>query len=648
MKKSDRLMALRLVLGCLTFLMFYTALDTYRQTQALEVVFSFRSEMLWLLVILTLSSMIELVGFLLTFTRYQEKLLGFGHWLVRISPKNKFSVIGLLIVIILGFAILSLIPFSGLWNFYVIHWLVFGWVMTITALLLRRLMPAADWINILAMACLMIAVTYRSFQLLADVTAYPFSLGWSEASRYYYASLFFSKKIYHLQVPPSTLHPTRYLMQSIPFVAGKLPLWFHRLWQVILWLVCSFGTGIALARRLKFTAKVYWWLFLAWVFLFLWQGPVYYHLLVMVIVVLWGFDHRRFWQTLLIVSLASAWAGVSRVNWYPVPGMLAATLYFLEKPKGDTSLWKYLFPPLVWGFIGLGFALGAQAFFVVWSGHEVASVTSSFSSALLGDRLFPNPTYPLGLLPGILLISSPVFLAIGLRFRLKKLGLIAILGMSMIVGALFVGGIIVSLKIGGGSNLHNLDAYMTLLMIIGSYFLLGRAASHGSDSHPAQLLPAWVNLFIVFIPAYFALCSSSHLVRYSPEVATASLSKLQAIVSNALEDGGEVLFITERHLLTFDYIKGVPLVPEYEKIFLMEMVMSGNKPYLEKFYKDLNSQRFELIITDSLLPDYKPSKFAFSQENNLWAEYVSIPVLEKYKPVDFIYSQDIQILEPRH
>ena len=292
--------------------------------------------------------------------------------------------------------------------------------------------------------------------------------------------------------------------------------------------------------------------------------------------------------------------------------------------------------------------MGAQALFVVWSGHEMTSVTSSFSSALLGDRLFPNPTYPLGLLPGILRISLPVFLAIGLSFRKINLSLFPLLGISMMLGVLFVGGIIVSLKIGGGSNLHNLDAYMTLLMIVGCYFVSGCKSIHDPNSHHMQQLPAWVNLFIVFVPVYFALCSSSHLVRYSPEAATKALSKLQAITSNALEDGGEVLFITERHLLTFDYIKGVPLVPEYEKVFLMEMVMSGNKPYLEKFYEDINSNRFDLIITDSLLPDYKPSRFAFSQENNLWAEYVSIPVLEKYIPVDYIYSQDIQILEPRH
>jgi hypothetical protein len=648
MKKSDRLIVFRLVLGCLAFLMVYTTLDIYRQTQALGVIFSPRREMLWLLVLMTLGCMIEIGGFLLTFTHQQKCLLDFGQRIVGLLPKKKRIIVGLLVVFVFGFAFLMLIPFSELWNFYIIHWLIFGWVVTITTLLLRRLMPTSNWLNILAVAFLLIGTTYQSFQLLAGISAYPFSLSWSEASRYYYASLFYSKKIYSVQVPPSTLHPTRYFMQSIPFLIGTLPLWFHRLWQVFLWLFCSFGTAAALARRLRITSKVLWWLFLAWAFLFLYQGPVYYHLLVMIMVVLWGFDNRRFWQSLLIVSLASAWAGVSRVNWFPVPGMLAATLYFLEKPQKETSLWKYLFPPLVWASIGFGFALGTQVLYMIWSGNDVASSTSSFSSLLLGNRLFPNPTYSLGLLPGIILISLPIFGVIGLRLRSRILTPIAMLGIVTILGVLLLGGLIVSLKIGGGSNLHNLDAYMTILLVTGSYFWFGRTLNSESVSHQTQILPAWFNLFIVFVPVYFALNSTSHLVRYSPETTLEALSKMQTIISSALEDGGEVLFITERHLLTFDYIKGVPLVPEYEKIFLMEMVMSGNKPYLEKFYKDINNYRFDLIITDALLSDFKPNKYAFSEENNLWAEYVSIPVLDKYIPIDYIYSLNIQILKPRY
>jgi hypothetical protein len=43
-------------------------------------------------------------------------------------------------------------------------------------------------------------------------------MGWSEGSRYYYASLFFSKKIYQLDLPYPLPSPSRYLMLSLPFL----------------------------------------------------------------------------------------------------------------------------------------------------------------------------------------------------------------------------------------------------------------------------------------------------------------------------------------------------------------------------------------------------------------------------------------------
>ena len=109
---------------------------------------------------------------------------------------------------------------------------------------------------------------------LPDISVYPFSLGWSEASRYYYASLFFSEKIYGQNITPSTLHPTRYLLQSVPFIIDGLPLWFHRFWQVLLWLVGLFGSAFLLARRLKIPHRFWIWIFSMWVFLFLWQVTV--------------------------------------------------------------------------------------------------------------------------------------------------------------------------------------------------------------------------------------------------------------------------------------------------------------------------------------------------------------------------------------
>src|SRR5690606_6798715 len=116
----------------------------------------------------------------------------------------------------------------------------------------------------------------------------------------------------------------------------------------------------------------------------------------------------------------------------------------------------------------------------------------------------------------------------------------------------------------------------------------------------------------------------------------------------AAAEGGEVLFITERQLLTFDYVEGVRLVPEYEKVFLMEMAMAGNPEYLGRFNEDLRNRRFSLIVSEPLFERIKDSSNIFGEENNAWVRNVSRPVLCHYKPERFaIPNLPIQLLLPR-
>lgn len=644
----DRLMVLRLLLGGLTILTVWLTIDVYRRIQDFRVIFSFASQMYWLLFGLLLVCALLFAALVLTWTRYRKWLLSLGSKIITLSPKSKPLTIITLLLLIGFFSIAVLFSFGESFDQASIRWLIMGWVVIFAMILFRRLMPVSNWLNVLAVAILSVGITYRLFQFLPDISAYPFSLGWSEASRYYYASLFFSENIYGFWVPPSTLHPTRYMMQSIPFLIEGLPPWFHRFWQVILWLVCSFGTAILLARRLKITRKTLWWLFLFWTFLFMWQGPIYYHLLVILMIILWGFDPAHFWRSLVLVALASIWAGISRVNWFPVPGMLAVALYFLEKPKEEQSLWKYLLPPAIWTIVGFGIALGAQSFYILWSGNDPELFASSFSSALLWYRLFPNATYSLGLLTGALLISLPIFLIIWIRLRNQDIHLhpISFLGLTAILVVLLLGGLIVSTKIGGGSNLHNLDAYLALLLVIGSYFYFEKV-DEDIRRIDEPLPPAWMNLIIVLIPVLITLSTSSQFLRFHYQTTADTLLKMQRNISRTLEDGGEILFISERQLLTFDYIEGVPLVPEYEKVFLMEMVMAGNRNYLDAFETDIQNQRFDLIITDPLFDTYKEPGEVWAEENNVWVDAVSIPVLCNYwRKVTFPES-GVQILAPR-
>jgi hypothetical protein len=193
-----------------------------------------------------------------------------------------------------------------------------GILVIVTALLIcfRKM----DWFPASLVVLVSYATFYKVATLFSDVSTYPLSLSWSEGSRFYYASLFFSERLYHMHVPPSVLHPSRYLMQAVPFLIPGLPLWFHRLWQVLLWISVTALTGFMLARRLRAG-----WVYALWAFLFLFQGPVYYHLLVMVFLVLWGVKPRQFWRSLWIVLIASAWesSGSIRVKLHFRPVMVS-------------------------------------------------------------------------------------------------------------------------------------------------------------------------------------------------------------------------------------------------------------------------------------------------------------------------------------
>jgi hypothetical protein len=151
----------------------------------------------------------------------------------------------------------------------------------------------------------------------------------------------------------------------------------------------------------------------------------------------------------------------------------------------------------------------------------------------------------------------------------------------------------------------------------------------------------------VAIPILFSLTSSSLFEKYDPVTTADSIVEIQKIIKSASDDSAEILFITERHLLTFENINHVSLVPEYEKVFLMEMVMSGNDRYLSAFHDDLRRQRFDLIITEPLFENYKDKGESWAEENNVWVDSVSVPILCNYKRVATFPELSVQIYAPR-
>ncbi len=123
------------------------------------------------------------------------------------------------------------------------------------------------WVGYLGISVLLSAFTYRISSFFPDISSYPFTLTWSETSRYYYASLFFAKEIYGFAIPPTVLHPSRYLLQSLPFLLPDSPLWLHRTWQVILWVGFTLVTSLVVVRRLSIRNRLWQWLSVLWIFL---------------------------------------------------------------------------------------------------------------------------------------------------------------------------------------------------------------------------------------------------------------------------------------------------------------------------------------------------------------------------------------------
>ncbi|MCS6908818.1 MAG: hypothetical protein RML93_13205 [Anaerolineales bacterium] len=542
-----------------------------------------------------------------------------------------------------------------------LRYLAYGVTAALGYLLLHAAYPQKSPLLKLLLSLLTLSAVLHLFYFASEVNTYPFSLDWSETSRYYYASLFLSEKIYGSRIPWSPLHPSRYLLQAVPFFFSA-PLWIHRLWQSILWVGLTALGAAALVYRLRLTDRWLQYLALIACFVFFLVGPIYYHLIPCMAMVLFGFSPQPKTTRELILSLsclilASTWAGLSRINWYPVPGLLASMLYFLEVPF-HKSFGRYFSKPFLWSLLGFGTAYLTREAYIHLSGNPAEFFSTSFSSPLLWHRLFPNATYPPGILLGSLGLILPLA-ALAFLYLHRHWGAInpwrwAAIG--AILAVFYLGGVIVSLKIGGGSNLHNLDAFWAFLAVLVGYLFAGKLRGDRAEE-PLAFPVVWEEKSVQTLCLLAALVAALHplalvqpFYRYDQSKTSALLRKMQKTLSQGSPDE-EVLLISERHLVTFGYLSGVKLVPDYERVFLMEMVMAGHTPYLQRFLEDIQSRRYKYIVVDPLSYRFAGGSERFGIENNLWVERVALPLLCYYKPHREAYiafrNAGIQILERR-
>jgi len=314
--------------------------------------------------------------------------------------------------------------------------------------------------------------------------------------------------------------------------------------------------------------------------------------------------------------------------------MIAAVLYLMEVPIKGKNVWQYLLKPALWFVMGTLIAFVSQRVYIALSGVPDSShFYTSFTSNLLWYRLMPNASYFLGILPAAILASLPLWLGIYLVISSRK-GDWHPIRLTLIFAALFVlfvGGLVVSVKIGGGANLHNMDAYLSMLLIVFAYFVFARYRRENGELAQPVAMPWLLALALIIMPAWSYLQFGIDFKSYDPIRTEKIMATLQQKVDEVNAVGGEVLFITQRHLIAMNMLKNVTLVPEYEREDLMEMVMADNPDYLARFRDDIGNQRFDLIIVDPLNDTIMRRTRGFSDENNAWVRRVVVHILCNYR-----------------
>jgi hypothetical protein len=634
-----------------------------RSTAKLGVDLSLSRSWQGLIVVLGLMGSLSLLFLASTWSRHtgtgqvcargkgRERILSLAEFPDRFT--NGMPWIGILpvVVAVTGFTIVFMIP-SVLslvgrlgWTRFLIFW-IFSLIGMWGIKLFRRETP---WLIALIAIVLCQSALHLLLVYWPRVTDYPFAMGWSETSRFYYPSLFLSEKVYGQAYPWPILHPTLHLLLAPPYLFDS-PLWFHRFWQVAIRYILVGAVVPVLMRRLSIHGQTTRWLVGLWMILFLFMGPVYFHLTIPVILVLLGFSPQNDRRTWIVVLLASIWCGWSRLNWYPMPGMIAAVLYLMEVPYYGKTIGRYLLKPTLWFVIGTLTAFVAQRVYIALSGIPDSSIFyTSLSSDLLWYRLLPNASYFLGILPGALLASLPVWITMSVIIRSRKNDWHP-LRLALIFAALFVlflGGLVVSLKIGGGANLHNMDAYFSLLLIVLAYFVFARnRTEHGGVAQPVPLHWLLVVALIV-MPAWSYLQFNIGFRALNPTRTQDVLTSLQGYLDEANAQGKEVLFITQRHLVSMHMLENVTLVPEYEREDLMEIAMANSTGNIQTFREDMEDQRFALIVVDPLNYIVLSRERGFAEENNVWVTRIMKHILCNYRAEAVFPADEIALYVPQ-
>ncbi|RJP51311.1 MAG: hypothetical protein C4583_09070 [Anaerolineaceae bacterium] len=596
-------------------------------------------------------------------------------------------------IFVIAFALTPVILFQYTsWGVVFTGWGIRLLVWILSTLGLAIMLGRGDallvWKDALAAALVSSAVVGASIPL-AGVTSYPFSLGWSEGNRLWDYSILFGRERYIFpadsQLTPF-LDVGRQLVGGLPFLYSGLTIFQERLWLGLMGILpyilvglCVFYPWGGMASR-----RTSWILAALWGFLFLRQGPIHTPLLISAAVVALAW-RRPLWLSLPLLAAAGYFASVSRFTWAFAPAMWAGMLWLASAGLDNGRLaardWGRA---ILLGLAGLFGGLLLPQLTGLLAGTGNASVTQVAESVgrqpLLWYRLLPNSTYNLGIIVNLILAITPlvIVLIFASRRGLWQLNLwqrLAILG---VLFAFLVVGLVASTKIGGGGDLHNMDMFLIgLLFCAGMVWeKSGRASPEGTlwltDEVSLSVGMRLALIALVALPAYGTLMRLRPLLYADDFIRLKTLTDIEdpyadprilgllpprnkvdktldlvrEYVSNA-QAKGDVLFMDQRQLLTFGYIKDVPLIAEYEKKYLMDQAMGETAAQtFPAFYRDLEKRRFSLIVSEPLKLPIKDSNYGFSEENNAWVKWVAAPILCYYEPAFTLEELRLQLLVP--
>ena len=362
------------------------------------------------------------------------------------------------------------------------------WCITIMFLaffLSRNTVNAWTWPGIL-MGSLLCGAGFVLTNPFGAVTSYPFSLGWSEGNRLWDYSLLFGKHLYIYppgNAPSAYLDLGRQLVGGLPFLLPQVSLGVERFWLALMAILPYLLLGWLTFRPAEKTGNLSWILAGIWGFMFLNQGPIHAPLLVCAILVVIAW-RQPLWAAVPLLAIAGYFAQVSRSTYVFAPAMWAVMLEF-----GGAILDKDRVRPGAWGravSIGLaglfGGIFGSQFIAAIKSNAPIAASSGTVAGVVTGAavntvnsaitdqpllwyRLFPNATYGNGILLGLLIAVGPViFILLSLTAKYWKLNLLQKLSILLPLSAFLAVGLIVSAKIGGGGDLHNMDMFLIALM----------------------------------------------------------------------------------------------------------------------------------------------------------------------------------------